>query len=63
MTRLHPYERYLNHKRGYKASKCARQYATAMKSFEGPMTYEEAISREITKANELREEGNEVYQN
>ncbi|MAF20677.1 MAG: hypothetical protein CMI55_03280 [Parcubacteria group bacterium] len=63
MTGLHPYERYLNHKRGYKASKCARQYATAMKSFEGPMTYEEAISREITKANELREEGNEVYQN
>ena len=63
MTGLHPYERYLNHKRGYKASRRAQQYATAMKSFEGPMTYEEAISREITKANELRDEGNEVYQN
>jgi hypothetical protein len=34
-----------------------------MKSFEGPMTHEEAISREKTKANELRDEGNEVYQN
>ncbi len=63
MTGLHPYERYLNHKRGYKASRRAQQYATAMKSFEGPMTHEDAISREITKTDELREEGNEVYQN
>ena len=63
MTGLHPYERYLNHKRGFKASRHAKKYATAMKSFEGPMTNEEAISREITKANELRDEGNEVYQN
>jgi len=62
MTGLHPYERYLNHKRGYKSSRRAKKYATAMKIFEGPMAYEETISREITKANELREEGNEVYQ-
>ncbi len=63
MTGLHPYERYLNHKRGHRASKRAKKYAIAMKSFEGPMAYKEAISREKAKANELKEEGNEVYQN
>ena len=52
-TGLHPYERYLNHKRGYKAARSAKKYATAMQSFEGPMT----------KARELTDEGNEVRQN
>ena len=62
MTGLYPYARYLNHKRGHRASRIAKKHATAMKSFEGPMTDDEARSREITKAKELKDEGNEVYQ-
>ena len=62
-TGRHPYERYLNHLRGYKASRHAKNDATALLTFEGPMLYENAVKREKGKAQELRDLGNTVYQN
>ena len=50
-TGLHPYERYLNHLRGHKASRHAQNDATALLTFEGPMLYENAVKREKEKAN------------
>ncbi len=46
-TGLHPYERYLNHLLGKYASKHAKNYATAMIEFEGPMKFEASKSREF----------------
>jgi len=37
LTGMHPYERYLNHIIGHKASKYAKNYATALIEYEGPM--------------------------
>ena len=53
MTGLHPYERYLNHIRGYKSSKHTKRRATALLSFEGPMTADDAKKREPELAEEL----------
>ena len=50
MTGLHPYERYLNHIRGYKALMAANKMAVSMIDFEGPMTREEAEAREPQSA-------------
>ena len=61
MTGLHPYERYLNHIIGYKASTRAKRFATALISFEGPMPYELAKEREPELANELRDKGFNVH--
>lgn len=61
MTGLHPYARYLNHLRGYKASSHAKKRATAMLKFEGPMPYEKARLREPALAQELRDNGYLVY--
>ena len=55
-TGLHPYERYLNHIRGYKSSKYTKRNATALVRFEGPMIEDDAIKRERELAMELREE-------
>ena len=63
MTGLHPYERYLNHIRGYKASWAANKMAITMTGFEGPMTREEAEAREPARAQELRDEGYDVHSN
>ena len=61
MTGLHPYERFLNHLIGYKSSKFAKRFATALIEFEGPMKYEIARDeREKGRANEYRAEGFEV---
>ena len=61
MTGLHPYERFLNHLIGYKSSKFAKKFATALIEFEGPMKYEIARDeREKGRANEYRAEGFEV---
>ena len=62
-TGLHPYERYLNHLRGHKASRHAQKDATALVTFEGPMLYETAVKKETALAQELRDRGNTVYQN
>lgn len=61
MTGLHPYARYLNHLRGYKASSHAKKRATAMIKFEGPMPYEKAKLREPALAKELLDQGYIVY--
>lgn len=63
MTGLHPYERYLNHIRGYKASWAANKMAVSMIDFEGPMTREEAEAREPERAQELRDKGFDVHSN
>ena len=60
MTGLHPYERYLNHVRGYKASWATKRMALTMVGFEGPMSHTDAKAREPAKAQELREEGYDV---
>lgn len=61
MTSRHPYERYLNHIRGHKASKHAKRRATAIVTIEGPMTEKSAEQRERSLAEELRSQGNIVY--
>ena len=62
-TGLHPYERYLNHLRGYKSSRRAKNNATALLTFEGPMLYKKAVKKEKELAQKLRDRGNTVYQN
>ena len=62
-TGLHPFERYLNHIRGYKAAWAAKRMAVAMITFEGPMSHEEAVKREPELAQELRELGFDVHSN
>lgn len=61
MTGLHPYARYLNHIRGYKSSSVAKSRATALLTFEGPMTYEKAKAREPALAEEMIGRGFNVY--
>jgi predicted GIY-YIG superfamily endonuclease len=61
MTGLHPYARYLNHIRGYKSSSVAKYRATALLTFEGPMTSEKAKAREPALAEEMRGQGFNVY--
>lgn len=61
MTGLHPYARYLNHVRGYKSSNHAKRRATALISFEGPMSHEDAKIREPKLADELRQKEFVVY--
>jgi predicted GIY-YIG superfamily endonuclease len=61
MTGLHPYARYLNHIRGYKSSSVAKSRATALLKFEGPMTSEKAVKREVSLAEELRAQNMIVY--
>lgn len=61
MTGLHPYARYLNHVRGYKSSHHAKKRATALITYEGPMTRDAALVREPAKAAELQSEGYIVY--
>ena len=57
MTGLHPYERYLNHLLGIKSSRYAKNLATALIEFEGPMRNDEAIIREIEWGKELEKKG------
>tara|TARA_B100000780_G_C21020057_1_gene408794 strand:- start:236 stop:595 length:360 start_codon:yes stop_codon:yes gene_type:complete len=61
MTGLHPYARYLNHIRGYRSSHHAKRRATALITFEGPMTSEAAKKREPKLAEELRQNAHTVY--
>lgn len=59
-TGLHPYERYLNHLLGKYASRHAKNYATAMIEFEGPMKLEVSKSREIDWGKEEEAKGFKV---
>ena len=61
MTGHHPYQRYLNHLRNYKASRVVFIRGQSLKCFEGPIPYEDAKSRERTLAEELKAEGYKVY--
>lgn len=61
MTSRHPFERYLNHIRGYKASWAAKRMSVAMTGFEGPMTYLEAKEREPLLAKKLIEQGYDIH--
>ena len=61
MTGHHPYQRYLNHLRNYKASRVVFKRGQSLKCFEGPIPYEDAKSRERTLAEELKAEGYKVY--
>ena len=60
-TGLHPHHRYLNHIIGYQAASRAKNYATVLITFEGPMQHELAVKREVDWANELRELGYDVH--
>lgn len=60
-TGHHPYERFINHIRGYKASSHVKKLGTALIRFEGPMSEAEAKERERKLAEELKSEGWEVY--
>ena len=61
MTGLHPYARYLNHIRGYRSSRHTKNRATALISFEGPMSTQNAKKREPELADELRKMDYRVY--
>ena len=61
MTGLHPYERYLNHIRGYKASWAPKRMAVTMVSYEGPMSHDKAKARERELADKLKEQGYDVH--
>ena len=54
MTGHHPYHRYLNHLRNYKASRFVFRRGKSLQYFEGPMTSTEAQKREVSLAEELR---------
>ena len=60
-TGLHPYVRFLNHIRGSNSARRTKSHATALISFEGPMSREASIAREIMLAKELVDEGLKVY--
>ena len=60
-TGLHPYVRYLNHIRGYRAGKVTKSKATAIIPYEGPMSHQESVEREVTLADELRAQGFNVH--
>ena len=47
-TKLHPYERYLNHLRNYPfpGKRYVEKYGLYMERYEGPMTQEESLERE-----------------
>ena len=61
MTGLHPYARYLNHIRGYKSSRHTKRRATALITFEGPMTKDDAKKREPEVYEELRRKDYNAY--
>ena len=61
MTGLHPYARYLNHVRGYRSSRHSKKRATALVTYEGPMSHEDAKIREPKLADELRQKEFVVY--
>ena len=61
MTGLHPYERYFNHVRGYRASRIVNKKATDLVNFEGPVAYENAKAREPELAEILRSKGYDVH--
>ena len=61
MTGLHPYARYLNHVRGYKSSHHSKKRATALITYEGPISHDDAKKREPELADELRNKEHIVY--
>jgi predicted GIY-YIG superfamily endonuclease len=61
MTGLHPYARYLNHLRGHRSSRHSKKRATALMTYEGPMSHEDAKIREPKLADELRQKEFVVY--
>ena len=67
MTGRDPRERFLQHKRGYKACRYARQYGKWLRHrmFRkyNPMTYEDACDMEVRLARDLRRRGYAVWQN
>ena len=60
MTSHHPYRRYLNHIRGYDASRFVKRYGTAMLFYEGPMSKDLAEAREPELAEHLRSQGYDI---
>ena len=47
--------------RGYKASRIAKDKATALIRYEGPMGYDESVEREISLYQELKMQGIDAY--
>jgi hypothetical protein len=66
MTGLSPSERFLNHKRGYKACKLVQKYGVCLKprlyKRLNPMTRSEAEAMERELARRLRNRGYAVWQ-
>ena len=67
MTGKTPDERFQQHKAGIKANRYVKEYGKWLrrkmyKEF-NPMTYEEAVAKEIDLAEELRRKGYAVWQN
>lgn len=65
-TGLSPYERFLNHKDGYKSNRYAEKYGLHLRpdlfAVYNPMPYKAAVELEIELAEGLREEGYAVWQ-
>ena len=65
-TGLSPYERFLNHKDGYKSNRYAKKYGLHLRpdlfAMYNPMPYKAAVELEVELANGLREEGYAVWQ-
>ena len=65
MTGLAPEARFVNHKKGHKASRIVRKHGVrllpALYTHLNPMTYQEALLAEIALANALRERGLIVF--
>jgi hypothetical protein len=65
-TGLSPYERFLNHKDGYKSNRYAEKYGLHLRpdlfDFYNPMPYKAAVELEVELAKGLREEGYAVWQ-
>ncbi len=65
-TGLSPYERFLNHKDGYKSNRYAEKFGLHLRpdlfTVYNPMPYEAAIELEKELADGLREEGYAIWQ-
>ncbi len=65
MTGLTPEERFANHKAGVKAASVVRRFGVRLvpRLYEqfNPMTYEEAVAKEVELAEDLRKRGYLVF--
>lgn len=65
MTGLTPEERFANHKAGIKAAsvvkRCGERLVPKLYAHLNPMSYDDAVKREVELAEQLRQEGYQVF--